>query len=367
MIQALEGWDRIDAAAIHTAPSTHAVVTLVDAKGNCILCAATGDARAFCEKRREQIEDGSSTAGVYTLACGSMFEAELAQIRFTRTAMPEVYRQTIAAWQPWLLILNLARGTWKPCALSDAVASGDGGDGAVLVGPMPDRHASVILGELLDDVFDLCRYPAELGKAPGGRACAYQEMGRCPAPCDGSELWPEFLARFAAAAGALTSVAQLVKVIEHRMREAGARCDFERGAHLKKLAADLRGRKGQRLRHISHFNDFARVAVVPTTRGSQSRVYLCRADGLTELAQLPQLPDSASCTKVAQRVSELGAVTKSFTPNPGACSDLAFISHRLFIGRKPEVFLTLDEGSNPDILRRAASRTPAPEPKANHD
>jgi hypothetical protein len=367
VIQALEGWDRIDAAALRSAPSTHAVVALVDAQGNCVLCAATGDARAFCEKRREQIEAGSSTVSVYALACGSMFEAELTQIRFTRTVMPKVYRQTIAAWQPWLLSLDLARGTWKACALSDAVASGDGDDGGVLVGPMPDKSAPVILGELLDDVFDLCRYPSELGKAPSGRACAYQEMGRCPAPCDGSELWPEFLARFAAAAGALTSVGQLIEVIEHRMREAGARCDFERGAHLKELAANLRGRKGQRFMHISHLNNFTRVAVVPTTKGSGSQVYLCRADGLTELGHLPRLPDPASCTEIAERVSELRALTKSFTPSPDARGDLAFISHRLFMARKPEVFLTLDEGSNPDILRRAASRTPNPEPKANHD
>jgi hypothetical protein len=364
VIQALEGWDRIDAAALRSAPSTHAVVALVDAQGNCVLCAATGDARAFCEKRREQIEGGSSTASVYTLACGSMFEAELTQIRFTRTLMPKVYRQTIAAWQPWLLSLDLARGTWKACALSDAVASGDG---AVLVGPMPDKAAPVILGELLDDVFDLCRYPAELGRAPSGRACAYKEMGRCPAPCDGSELWPEFLARFEAAASALASVGQLVEAIENRMREAAAKCDFERGAHLKELAANLRGRKGQRLRHITHLNDFASVAVVPTTMGGASRVYLCRADGLTELGALPRLPDLASCTEIAKRVGEPGAPTKSLSPNPDARGDLAFISHRLFMARKPEVFLTLDEGSNPDILRRAASRTPSHEPKANHD
>ncbi len=364
MIQTLEGWDRIDAAALHAVPSTHAVVVLVDVQGNCVLCAATGDARAFCQKRREQIEDGSSTASVYALACGSMFEAELTQIRFTRTVMPKVYQQTIAAWQPWCLNLDLARGTWKACPLSDAVASGEN---TMLVGPTPDKSAPVMLGELLDDVFDLCRYPAELGKAPGGRACAYKEMGRCQAPCDGSELWSAFLARFGAAASVLTSVAHLVDAIENRMREASARCDFERGAHLKELAANLRKRKGQRLRHISHLNDFARLAVVPTTKGGGSRVYLCRADGLTELDQLPRLPDSASCTEVAKRVSELGALTKSLSPNSDACGDLAFFSHRLFMGRKPEVFLTLDEGSNPDILRRAASRTPSPEPNANHD
>lgn len=34
--------------------------------------------------------------------------------------------------------------------------------------------------------FDLCRYYHILIEAPNGNACAYKEMGRCPAPCDGT-------------------------------------------------------------------------------------------------------------------------------------------------------------------------------------
>ena len=33
---------------------------------------------------------------------------------------------------------------------------------------------------------DLCRKHDILVQAPTGQACVYHEMGRCPAPCDGS-------------------------------------------------------------------------------------------------------------------------------------------------------------------------------------
>jgi len=353
----LEAWDRIESAHLHAVPAAHAVIVLVDAQDHCILCAATGDARAFCEKRREQIEDAHHRVSVYALACGSMFEAEFNQLRFTQKAMPEVYRQTVEAWEPWFLFLDRSRGTWKAGTLRGGA---DRGDPIAVLGPMPDKHAPVFLGELLDDVFDLCREPPELGKAPHGRACPYKEMGRCPAPCDGSEPWPAFLARFAAATRVPTSLTALIQAIETRMREAGARCDFERGAHLKELAASLQARRGKRLTHITHLSSFSKIAVVPTT-GRRSRVYLCRADGLLELAHLDRDPDPAACRELAGRIRALEPLPESFSPNPDQCGEVAFLSHRLFMPRRPEVFLSLDEGSNPDILRRAAARTPEPE------
>src|SRR5947207_15818153 len=56
----------------------------------------------------------------------------------------------------------------------------------MFVGPVEDKHAAARLIELVEDLFDLCRYYNILLESPRGKACAYKEMGKCPAPCDGS-------------------------------------------------------------------------------------------------------------------------------------------------------------------------------------
>ena len=56
----------------------------------------------------------------------------------------------------------------------------------VYLGPLEDKHAAARLIQLAEDAFDLCRYYNILVESPHAKACAYKEMGKCPAPCDGS-------------------------------------------------------------------------------------------------------------------------------------------------------------------------------------
>ena len=53
-------------------------------------------------------------------------------------------------------------------------------------GPYATRGDAAEVIADLEDLFDLCRYHDILDKSPHGQACAYFEMGKCPAPCDGS-------------------------------------------------------------------------------------------------------------------------------------------------------------------------------------
>jgi len=215
---------------------------------------------------------------------------------------------------------------------------------------------------LIDDVFDLCRYPGELAKAPGGRACAYKEMGRCPGPCDGTEAWGSFAARFAEAAGALASLETLRGVIEARMREAAAASAFERAAHLQERARAL-GKRGQRgLVHMGHLEAFARVAVVPRAGGGAG-VYLCRADGVRAVGALNARSgreDAAAVSATLGAVEPLGA---GFEPSVEQREELGLVTRRLFMARRAEEFLSLEDASYADGLMEAAERRASSEPE----
>src|SRR6185295_16204268 len=81
----------------------------------------------------------------------------------------------------------------------------------VFIGPIADKDTAGRLIERTIDAFDLCRYHHLLVQAPRATACAYKEMGRCPAPCDGSETMAGFRARTLAAAAHLTGDRETLK------------------------------------------------------------------------------------------------------------------------------------------------------------
>ncbi len=66
-------------------------------------------------------------------------------------------------------------------------------------GPWPTEAECRKVLEGLTDLFDLCRQPAQLRRAPRGTRCAYADLGRCDAPCDGSAPLSGYVARCRAA------------------------------------------------------------------------------------------------------------------------------------------------------------------------
>lgn len=355
MTEAFELWIHAGPADLAAMPASHAVVAFHDANDACVLLAATADAQAFCAKRVPSAAAPGAPARVSALACTSMFEAELAFLHAARRLLPDIYPALIDPWKTWFLRLDFTRGTWQPTNLHDSPPE------CLCVGPMPDKHAPSKLGEALDDAFDLCRYPAELAKAPQGRACAYKEMGRCPAPCDGSEPWADFSARFHEAAAALASLETFRTAIESRMTESAVRAEFERAAHLKSLAARLAGRSGRGLAHFAHLHAFARIAVIPNTAAGAA-VYLCRADGITPLGRIPLDPGFHPIDLTTGLVS-IPPLAPAFFPSTHQREELGLITRRLFMARRPESFLTLEQAADPRILLAAARRSPAPDPE----
>lgn len=132
------------------------------------------------------------------------------------------------------------------------------------IGPWPTRGAAQAALESLWDLFDLCRYPEQIRKAPRGVRCAYADMGRCDAPCDGTVPMERHEERLAAAwrfAG--EGPARVLEELRARMKEAAVELRFE-------VAAQVREQQKSAERWHTH-------GAIRPIRESEMRVFLAVA------------------------------------------------------------------------------------------
>jgi hypothetical protein len=158
----------------------------------------------------------------------STIEAEWIYTQVARELFHDGYRKMLANWAPWYITID-------PGARFPRWLVTDQPEPALLAstfGPIATRGAAQKLVETIEDAFDLCRYHQILSQAPHGQACAYKQMHKCPAPCDGSismEMYHQQIAMSLAALGSADPAAEH----EPRMRQAAAALEFELAGKIK--------------------------------------------------------------------------------------------------------------------------------------
>ncbi len=179
-------------------PASRGVLCLFDQHDTAILVMATANVRETARRKLAPPGEGKSLRGVEfraiarradAYASRSHFEGRLLELDLARALMPETYRNSFHRMQTWFVALHPdadpPRLEYLPThKLDEAIA---GPPSPLLLGPIRDKHKAGRAVEQIVDIFELCRFPAELARAPEGTACVYKEMGRCPAACDGSE------------------------------------------------------------------------------------------------------------------------------------------------------------------------------------
>lgn len=179
---------------------------------------------------------GSSASSAAVWYAASLFEAELLSLALARAWLPTVHREARARLGVWWLRVDPENpgGGWR-IVEADACS----GIGRV-VGPFLDRSSALRWSQMLEDVFELCRYPAELRRSPDGTPCVYKEMGRCPAACDGSEPMPAYLDRLGRACElTVEGVVAARRDLERSMRSAAGDGRFEQAAAMRDRLAQL--------------------------------------------------------------------------------------------------------------------------------
>lgn len=269
-----------------------AVVGLFDAGGRTLLLATTSDLSAFLSKRLgDDAGAGRDLRGVCThvgwVRVSSALEGDLVFMRVARELAPRQHRAAADRLRAWFVRFDPDDDTpmWRKTNLGDAP---EGDDPALYLGPASDKHAAARLGELIDDLFELCRFPRELARAPCGTACAYKEMGRCPAACDGSESLGAYRARAAeSVAFVRTARGERTGAWQAQMRahaEARRFEDAKRVQERVERAQELEKKRG--LAWASTLADLWLVGVTPGVRRGWARVLLIAPGGWRHVADV---------------------------------------------------------------------------------
>ncbi|HVU65341.1 MAG TPA: hypothetical protein VHC70_15275, partial [Phycisphaerales bacterium] len=194
-------------------PDAAAVVLFESADDRAVLIATTASARDLARRRLSPDPAARTThadvrslcagGSVRAIRIGSSLEADAVYLRRARERLPHLAKVVAERWRAWFAHIDpdATFPQWTKTNLMGLVgvrsasSAIEGQSRGLLLGPIPDKDGAGRFIEAVIDAFDLCRYHNLLVQAPAAVACAYKEMGRCAAPCDGTETMESYRAR----------------------------------------------------------------------------------------------------------------------------------------------------------------------------
>jgi DNA polymerase III subunit epsilon len=283
---------RPGAGDIAPLPGCAAVFLFVDGQGAPVQLATTQHLKRVAaskfgeseETRRGKVDLAEIVRGVRWRRVHSPFEARWWYYRLIRVLHPRAWRREVTFGPAWFLHVDWSAPV-PDIHLSERiwVQPGD------FVGPWPTQKACRQALETLWDLFDLCRYPEQVRKTPRGVPCAYAEMNRCDAPCNGSVPIQVYVNRLRAAwAFAAGEIEPWLEGAARRMREAAAALRFEQAGVLKQqldAAQRWRTQWSEKTRPAERLNY---LLVIPATRRKAWKPFLFLQGRLTDGPLLPE-------------------------------------------------------------------------------
>lgn len=193
---------------------------------------------------------------------GTAFEARWWYYRLARALYPADYRRRIAFGPAYFLNVDWDRAV-PELRVTERIWCQPG----QFIGPWASVKAAQEALHGLWDLFDLCRYPEQVSRAPHGTRCAYAEMGRCDAPCDGSVPLAAYLERCRAAwRFAAGGVQPWIGAAAAEMQRAAAERRYERAGLLKRQIEFARYWQRQWGPHVRVWEQFRCLLVLRVAR-----------------------------------------------------------------------------------------------------
>ena len=265
-------------------PARGACYMLVDPSDRPILLATTRNLRSSLVNRMDR-RDGEGTdrrtdyaavtGAVYWRPAFSRFEADWAHLELARRFVPGSYRTMVEhrrAW--WLHVDPEARHPRFIVRRRNARSDNKEPRPGCWIGPVATRAAGRAAIETLEELFDLCRYFDVLREAPHGAACAYKEMGKCPAPCDGSVSMASYRRQIEAARAVVSGGLDAWREARtEAMREAARGLDFESAARIKSKLEQASALEAEALAMAGPIERFRRLALMPGRRRGCVRAF----------------------------------------------------------------------------------------------
>lgn len=367
-------------------PASRGVVVMLGEHDRPVFIAATGDCRALTRRKLAPAERGvragtdlrTIVRNVHAVACGSAFEADLVYLLLARQLMPHAAKLVADRWRSWWAQIDpesefpewsktdLGVGAVAP--RSAATPKGMVRDAAgCIVGPFADKDAAGRFIERMIDAFDLCREHRLLVLAPAAQACAYKEMGRCAAPCDGSETMQSYRQRVRLAVDAATSMGMgtCVEQEQAAMNAAAAAQDFEAAARHKAQAERLGKLAGPTAARIGQLDDFRFMMVWRSTKPGWVRIAVCQRGFLRWLADLDPAGNKARPGSDAEELCRGGLCWAERQAGEAMGREQVDVlgllaRERVLLDNKRSAwFVPLQRGEGPEVSARALMRAAA--------
>jgi DNA polymerase-3 subunit epsilon len=325
-----------------------------------LLIATTADLRELARRRLGQSATASEpatapaaptppradhravTRRVLAVEVGSALEADVVYLAQARLRMPEIHRLVSQRWRAWFVRIDpdAEFPQWTKTCLTGGVAprsaaktAGDADElgRGVLLGPLADKDSAGRFIELAIDAFDLCREFPLLVQAPKAKACPYKEMGRCPAPCDGSEPMASYRLRTRRAVETLTrGLADMRDRLAADMTAAAAATAFELAGELKQQLNRLEALAGPAFAHINDVHRWRAALVVPSPKPGKGRVLLLAGARLGIADQVDLTAAAPTLEPLAARLLEAARTAPPLTGTPAQLDTLAAVTRWLF-------------------------------------
>ncbi|MBC8107643.1 MAG: hypothetical protein H7Z14_13715 [Anaerolineae bacterium] len=266
----------------------------------------------------------------------SAFEADLIYLEAARKFFPQTYQGMIGMRPAWFLHVNPEAPFPRYTKTTDL-----GITNGMLLGPLEDKNVAGKLIEDIADWFDLCRYYHILVESPNAKACAYKEMGKCPAPCDGSISMPQYRRMIEWSSRAIVDPKELIREQTVRMQAAAKELRFEAAAKIKSYIDSISALGKGDLRHFRRLRDFNFLSLQHGPRDGRAKAFLITPGQIEEVAGVPIEPSRPS--DLMRLVLERAAERATDSVDSIGAERIGVVTHHLFQSRATQgVFLPLD-------------------------
>lgn len=268
----------------------------------------------------------------------SAAEAGWVYAQLASELFPDAYRKLMANWQPWFVQVD-PDAKFPRWQVTDCV------DSTLLkttFGPIATKEKAQKWVETIEDAFDLCRYHHILVQAPAGLACAYKQMHKCPAPCDGSISMAMYHLMIERSIQAIRNP-EPAEAHERRMRQAAAELRFELAGKIKEHAQQLKGLLAGPYTQVRPVSAMRYIAVLRAGRAKVWRLMLLSPGRIELLGEWSTEADLARLLADIQPADEW---------NEQSPDRLTFVCRRMLYTSDDGV---LTDGTSEHILAAAKS------------
>jgi excinuclease UvrABC nuclease subunit len=264
----------------------------------------------------------------------SSFEADWLYYEAARKVFPQTYQGMVGFRPAWFI--HFDPDAMFPRYQKTIRLNASAG---VFIGPLEDKHAAARLMHLMEDAFDLCRYYNILVQSPNALACPYKEMGKCPAPCDGSISLPQYRRLIEWSGQVLVDPADFLRDQTRRMEQAAAALRFETAAKIKTYIQQLSVLGKGAFRHAGKLQDFQYLSFQRGPRAGTVKVLLITPGQIEEILGL--IDESFKPADVMRLALE-NAADRNAPIQADGTERIGIVSHHLFSPKQTQgVFLPL--------------------------